>query len=289
VVPVVVTDSAPTPARQWSIAGRRLDLARPLVMGVVNVTPDSFSDGGRYFDRSVAIAHGQRLIDEGADLLDIGGESTRPGAAAVAESEELDRVLPLVEALRSVPVSVDTSKPGVMRAALAAGAAIVNDVRALQEPGAVEAVRASDCGIVLMHMRGTPRTMQREPQYDDVVAEVVAFLRSRVTALTAAGIGADRLAVDPGFGFGKTVQHNFLLLRELASLQALGRPVLAGLSRKSMLGAVTGRAVDHRLAASVAAALLAVERGARIVRVHDVAATRDALEVWAASREGGGE
>jgi dihydropteroate synthase len=287
VVPALVTDSTPTSSGQWSIAGRSLDLARPLVMGIVNVTPDSFSDGGRYFDCAAAIAHGQRLIDEGADLLDIGGESTRPGAADVSESEELDRVLPRVEALRAVPLSVVTSKPGVMRAALAAGAAIVNDVRALQAPGAIEAVRASQCGIVLMHMQGTPRTMQREPHYEDVVADVVAFLRARVSALTGAGIGAERIAVDPGFGFGKNVEHNFTLLRDLAALQALGCPVLAGLSRKSMLGAVTGRAVDQRLAASVAAALLAVDRGARIVRVHDVAATRDALQVWAATREGG--
>ena len=271
-----------TPA--WSIAGRVLDLSRPLVMGIVNVTPDSFSDGGRYFAGSAALDHARRLIDEGADLLDVGGESTRPGAADVSEAEEVERVLPLVEALRGtgVPVSVDTSKPGVMRAALAAGAAVINDVRALQEPGALDAVRTSDCGLVLMHMQGLPRTMQREPHYEDVVAEVAAFLESRVAVATNAGIRADRIVIDPGFGFGKTLGHNFTLLRRLDDLRVLGRPVLAGLSRKSMLGAVTGRAVDDRMAASLAAAILAVERGARIVRVHDVAATRDAMKVWAA-------
>jgi len=271
-----------TPA--WSIAGRVLDLSRPLVMGIVNVTPDSFSDGGRYFAGSAALDHARRLIDEGADLLDVGGESTRPGAADVSEAEEVERVLPLVEALRGtgVPVSVDTSKPGVMRAALAAGAAVINDVRALQEPGALDAVRASDCGLVLMHMQGLPRTMQREPHYEDVVAEVAAFLEARVAVATNAGIRADRIVIDPGFGFGKTLGHNFTLLRRLDDLRVLGRPVLAGLSRKSMLGAVTGRAVDDRMAASLAAAILAVERGARIVRVHDVAATRDAMKVWAA-------
>ena len=271
-----------TPA--WSIAGRVLDLSRPLVMGIVNVTPDSFSDGGRYFAGSAALDHARRLIDEGADLLDVGGESTRPGAADVSEAEEVERVLPLVEALRGtgVPVSVDTSKPGVMRAALAAGAAVINDVRALQEPGALDEVRTSDCGLVLMHMQGLPRTMQREPHYEDVVAEVAAFLESRVAVATNAGIRADRIVIDPGFGFGKTLGHNFTLLRRLEDLRVIGRPVLAGLSRKSMLGAVTGRAVDDRTAASLAAAILAVERGARIVRVHDVAATRDAMKVWAA-------
>jgi len=287
VAPVALSDAMPTPAHHWSIAGRTLDLARPLIMGIVNVTPDSFSDGGRYFDRSIAIEHGRRLIDEGADLLDIGGESTRPGAADVPEAEEIDRVLPLVEALRdTAPISVDTSKPGVMRAALAAGASIINDVRALQEPGAFETVTASDCGVVLMHMQGTPRTMQREPRYDDVVAEVAGFLRRRAAALAAVGVAADRIAIDPGFGFGKTAEHNFTLLRELGSLTTVGCPLLVGLSRKSMLGAVSGRPVDDRLAASVAAAVLAVERGARIVRVHDVAATRDALRVWAAVRGG---
>jgi dihydropteroate synthase len=272
----------------WSIAGKVLDLSRPLIMGIVNVTPDSFSDGGRYESAPAALAHAERLIAEGADLLDIGGESTRPGAADVSESEELDRVLPLVEALRdsSVTISVDTSKPAVMRAALAAGAAVINDVRAFRAQGALEAVRGSDCGLVLMHMLGSPRTMQSEPQYANVVADVAAFLRGRVADLANAGIDLCRTAIDPGFGFGKSVEHNFALLRRLPALQAIGRPVLVGLSRKSMLGAVTGRTVNERVAASVTAAVLAVERGARIVRVHDVAATRDALQVWAATVTG---
>jgi dihydropteroate synthase len=273
-----------TSASAWSIAGRVLDLSHPLVMGIVNVTPDSFSDGGRHFGGSAALDHARRLIEEGADLIDVGGESTRPGAADVSEAEELDRVLPLVEALcgTGTPISVDTSKPGVMRAVLAAGAAVINDVRALQEQGALDVVRTSDCGVVLMHMQGLPRTMQREPHYDDVMAEVTTFLGSRVAIATKAGVRADRIVIDPGFGFGKTSGHNFTLLRCLEDLRVIGRPVLAGLSRKSMLGAVTGRAVDDRLAASLAAAIMAVERGARIVRVHDVAATRDALKVWAA-------
>jgi dihydropteroate synthase len=284
-------DTAARPAvrstPEWSVAGRDLDLSRPLVMGIVNVTPDSFSDGGRHLSAPAALEHAHRLIDEGADLLDIGGESTRPGAADVSERVEIERVVPLMEALRStsVPLSVDTSKPGVMRAALAAGAVIVNDVRAFQEAGEPKAVAHSRCGLVLMHMQGTPRTMQREPHYGDVVQEVSAFLRARVAALVQAGVAVERIAVDPGFGFGKSVAHNFRLLRELDALMALGRPVLVGLSRKSMLGAVTGRAVGERVAASVAAAVLAAERGARIVRVHDVAATRDALQVWAAMRK----
>lgn len=255
-------------------------------MGVVNVTPDSFSDGGRFFDFEQAVAHGAQLIAEGADLLDIGGESTRPGAAAVDVDEELARVIPLVRALRGrgVPISVDTSKPEVMRVALAEGASVVNDVRALQSPGALEAVAATDCGVVLMHMQGEPGTMQLAPRYDDVVREVAGFLRARRDALAAAGVARERIALDPGFGFGKTVAHNFALLARLHELTALGQPLLVGLSRKSMLGHVTGRAVDARVHASVAAAVLAAERGARIVRVHDVAATRDALAVWQALR-----
>jgi dihydropteroate synthase len=265
----------------WAVAGRTLTLRRPLVMGIVNVTPDSFSDGGLHADYDAALAHGRRLIDEGADLLDIGGESTRPGAADVPADEELRRVLPLVEALRpaGVPLSVDTSKPAVMRAALAAGAAVINDVRALQAPGALEAVAEGDCGLVLMHMQGTPRTMQQAPHYDDVVAEVRDFLAARIAALTAAGVALERIAVDPGFGFGKSVAHNYTLLRELGRFGVLGRPLLAGLSRKSMLG-ITGRRAAERIVESVTGAVLAVERGARIVRVHDVAATRDALAVW---------
>jgi dihydropteroate synthase len=271
---------------RWACGGRIFDLARPLVMGVVNVTPDSFSDGGRFFDFEQAVAHGAQLIAEGADLLDIGGESTRPGAAAVDVDEELARVIPLVRALRDrgVPISVDTSKPEVMRVALAEGASVVNDVRALQSPGALEAVAATDCGVVLMHMQGEPGTMQLAPRYDDVVREVAGFLRARRDALAAAGVARERIALDPGFGFGKTVAHNFALLARLHELTALGQPLLVGLSRKSMLGHVTGRAVDARVHASVAAAVLAAERGARIVRVHDVAATRDALAVWQALR-----
>ncbi len=259
-------------------------------MGIVNVTPDSFSDGGQHASRDSALAHALRLIDEGADILDIGGESTRPGAAAVSQAEEIDRVVPLIAALagRGVPLSVDTSKPEVMRAALAAGAAIVNDVYALRAPGAVEEVAASGCGVVLMHMQGVPRTMQVAPHYDDVVAEVSAFLKERLVALGDAGVTPDRVALDPGFGFGKTVEHNFRLLRELPRLGALGCPVLVGLSRKSMLGAVTGRAVGERVTASVVGAVLAAGRGARVLRVHDVAATRDGLRVWEAM-QGQGE
>ena len=253
-------------------------------MGIVNVTPDSFSDGGQYSTHGQALAHAQRLIEEGADILDIGGESTRPGAADVPLAAELDRVVPLIESLASagIPLSVDTSKPGVMQAALDAGAAIVNDVYALRAPGALDVVAASDCGLVLMHMQGVPRTMQVEPRYDDVVAEVAGFLQQRLAALQAAGVKRERIALDPGFGFGKTVEHNFTLLRELPRLGALGCAVVAGLSRKSMLGAVTGRALGERATASVVGAVLAVERGARVVRVHDVAATRDGLRVWEA-------
>jgi dihydropteroate synthase len=275
----------------WSVAGATLDLSRPLIMGVVNVTPDSFSDGGRFLSFADARAHALRLVDEGADLLDIGGESTRPGAADVSEDEETQRVIPLIETLRGcgIPISIETSKAAVMRAALAAGAAIVNDVRALQEPGAVEAVAATDCGIVVMHMQGTPRTMQREPRYDDVVREVSTFLQERVVALGRAGIAAARIVVDPGFGFGKSVVHNYTLLHDLRALTQIGRPLLVGISRKAMLGAATGRQVGERAAASIAAAVLAVERGARIVRVHDVAGTRDAIRVWAAmTRKGDG-
>ncbi len=276
------------PIAGWSMTGRVLALERPLIMGIVNVTPDSFSDGGRFLEPSAALEHARRLIDEGADILDIGGESTRPGSAAIPESEEIARVVPVLEALRTsgVVLSVDTSKPGVMRAALDAGAAIVNDVCALQAPGALDAVAASDCGVVLMHMQGSPRTMQLNPHYTDVVGEVRDFLRGRIAAATARGVAAVRIVVDPGFGFGKTVEHNFELLGQLAALTKLGVPILAGVSRKGMLGAVTGRAVGDRTAASVAATVVAVERGARIVRVHDVAATRDALRVWAATRKG---
>ncbi|MBI5890776.1 MAG: dihydropteroate synthase [Nitrosomonadales bacterium] len=260
------------------------DLARPLVMGIVNVTPDSFSDGGLHASTAAAIAHARQLMADGADILDIGGESTRPGAAAVSTQQELERVLPVIEGLRGIPVpiSIDTWKPQVMRDALAAGACMVNDINALQEAGALEAVAASDAGVCLMHKQGVPQTMQQQPQYQDVVAEVSAFLRLRMAAAEAAGIARERIVIDPGFGFGKTLAHNLDLLRELEIFGALGVPVLAGLSRKSMLGAVTGRGVNERLAASVAAALLAVQRGAAIVRVHDVRETVDALKIWSA-------
>ena len=266
----------------------RLDLSRPRVMGIVNVTPDSFSDGGHYLSRDAALAHAQRLIAEGADLLDIGGESTRPGAAPVGTQEELDRVLPVIEGLRglSIPLSIDTYRPEVMRAALAAGACMVNDIGALQAPGALEAVAASEAAVCLMHMQGRPQTMQAQPEYADVVGEVRAFLAARIAAAEAAGVSRERIVVDPGFGFGKALGHNLALLRELTALGELGVPILAGLSRKSMLGAITGQDVEHRLPASVAAALIAVQRGAAIVRVHDVGATVDALKVWQAVQQG---
>ena len=284
------TAQGPHIAVSWKVGGRELSLARPLIMGLVNVTPDSFSDGGLHATQTAALAHATRLIEEGADILDIGGESTRPGSAEVALAQELDRVIPLVEALapRGVPLSVDTSKPDVMRAALRAGAAIINDVHALRTPGAIEAVAASDCGVVLMHMQGEPRTMQLAPRYEDVVAEVRVFLRERLGALEAAGVPAERVALDPGFGFGKTVEHNFTLLRELQRFASLGCPVVAGLSRKSMLGAATGRPVGERATASAVGAVLALERGARVLRVHDVAATRDGVRVWEAM-QGQGE
>ena len=267
----------------WDAGRFRIDLGVPRVMGIVNVTPDSFSDGGLYADAAAAIAHCERLVDAGADIVDIGGESTRPGARGPGIDEELARVLPIVRAAvrLGVPVSVDTSVPEVMRAALALGADIVNDVRALQRPGALETLAAHpDAGVCLMHMRGEPRSMQQAPHYDDVVAEVVRFLDERCRAVQAAGIAAQRIVVDPGIGFGKTPAHNLELLARQRELRALGRPLLVGWSRKSTLGVVTGRPVDERLPASVAAAMLAVQQGASIVRVHDVAATVDALKVW---------
>jgi len=255
---------------------------RPLLMGIVNVTPDSFHDGGRFAAAGDAIAQARRLIDEGADLLDLGGESTRPGAAPVPAEEELRRVLPVLEALRDcgVPVSVDTRQPAVMRVALAAGAAMINDVSALRAPGAVEAVAGTDASVCLMHMQGEPRTMQQAPRYADVVGEVTAFLAARIDVCVAAGIDRGRIVIDPGFGFGKRLEDNLALARALPELAKLA-PVLAGFSRKSMIGAMTGRAATgDRLAGSVAAALWAARHGAAILRVHDVAATRDALAVW---------
>lgn len=259
------------------------DLAhRPLVMGIVNVTPDSFSDGGLCASTERALAHAARLIEEGADWLDIGGESTRPGSAPVDVEEELRRIIPVVEALASldISVSVDTSKPEVIRAAITAGAAMINDVNALRAPGALGAVSDGGVAACLMHMQGEPRSMQINPQYDDVVGEVKDFLRHRLEAAEAAGIPRNRLVIDPGFGFGKNQNHNIELLRHLDGFLDLGVPVMVGLSRKSMLGKITGNEVSDRVYASVAAALLAVAKGARIVRVHDVKATRDALAVY---------
>ena len=265
----------------------RLSLSRPGIMGIVNITPDSFSDGGWLHDAPAAISHALKLREQGADILDVGGESTRPGAMAVTADEEIRRVLPVIEGLvrEGCLVSVDTQKPEVMRAALDAGAAMVNDVVALQAPGALEAVANSDAALCLMHMQGEPRTMQQAPRYDDVVDEVKRFLQARVTACEAAGIARERLVIDPGFGFGKTLQHNLVLLKRLDRLAELGLPVLAGLSRKSMLGALTGRPVGEREFAGVAAHLIAVARGAQLVRVHNVMAMRDALAVWNAVEE----
>jgi len=262
----------------------RLSLGRPLVMGIVNVTPDSFSDGGRFLDPAAAIAQARRLVEEGADLIDIGAESSRPGADAVDSKEEVRRLMPVLEAVRElpVPISVDTMKPEVMRMAIAEGASMINDINALRSPGALEAIAASNAGVCLMHMQGEPRSMQQAPRYGEVVAEVKAFLAGRMAAAQAHGIARERIIVDPGFGFGKTVEHNFDLLRHLERIAELGLPVMAGWSRKSTLGTITGRTATGRLAASVAAALLAVQHGARIVRVHDVAATKDALAVLAA-------
>lgn len=265
----------------------QLDLARPLVMGIVNVTPDSFFDGGLHGRRDAAIAYARQLIAAGADILDIGGESTRPGAVPVSVQEELDRVLPVIEALQdaSVPISVDTFKPAVMKAAIAAGAHMVNDINALQDEAAMDTVAKSCVAVCLMHKQGNPQTMQLQPDYRDVVAEVVCFLRARIESAASAGIARGRIVVDPGFGFGKTLGHNLALLRELKRFTELGVPLLVGLSRKSMLGALTGQGVEQRLSASVAAALIAVQRGANIVRVHDVRATVDALKIWHAISE----
>lgn len=271
----------------WQTTRFELDLARPHVMGIVNVTPDSFSDGGQHADVRAAIEHCERLVHEGADILDIGGESTRPGAGTPNAAEELARVLPVLRhaVTLGVPVSVDTSQPAVIRAALDIGVDIVNDVRALTRPGAMAEVAGhARAGACLMHLRGEPATMQEHAHYDDVVREVLGELAARVAQATAAGIAPARIAIDPGIGFAKKPEHNLELLARQPELLALGRPVLVGWSRKSTLGVVTGRAVGERLAASVAAAVLAVERGAHIVRVHDVAATVDGLKLWNAAR-----
>ena len=265
-----------------------LRLDRPLIMGIVNVTADSFSgDGHAHTGLSDALRHAERLIAEGADMLDIGGESSRPGAIPVSVAEELQRVVPLLERLKGcgVPLSIDTVKPEVMRAAIVAGADLINDITALQAPGALEAVADSNAAVCLMHMQGTPGTMQAAPQYDDVVQEVMAFLAGRVAAVEAAGIARERIVLDPGFGFGKTLAHNQALFRALPRFAHFDLPLLVGVSRKSMLGQITGREVGERMPASIAAALLAAQSGAHIIRVHDVAATKDALAVLSALDE----
>jgi dihydropteroate synthase len=280
-------NSMPSPEVLLRCADKLLDLSQPVVMGVVNVTPDSFSDGGRFLSVEAAVEHGVRLAEEGAALIDVGGESTRPGAEPVGAEVELERVIPVIERLRAATtaiISVDTSKAEVMRAASAAGAGLINDVRALREPGTLAAAAASGCAVCLMHMQGEPRTMQRAPSYADVVGEVRAFLAGRVAESLAAGLAPERLAVDPGFGFGKTLEHNLTLLRRLGELAADGPPVLVGLSRKSMLGTLTGRAAGERVYGSVALAVIAALNGARIIRAHDVAATVEALTVTAAVR-----
>lgn len=264
-----------------------LDLARPRIMAIINVTVDSFSGDGLGDDLTRAVERAEQAVADGAEILDIGGESTRPGSLGVAEADELARVIPLVERLSGlpVPISVDTMKPVVMRAALAAGASMINDVNGFRAEGAVEAVAGSDAALCVMHMQGEPRTMQAAPQYRDVVAEVSAFLDERVQVLRDAGVAAGRIVLDPGFGFGKTVEHNLAMLRQLERFGVSGYPVLAGLSRKSLLGVLTGRPPAERVIGSVVSALIAVQHGARIVRVHDVAATRDALKVWEAVAE----
>ncbi|MGG7603468.1 dihydropteroate synthase [Massilia sp. BKSP1R2A-1] len=271
---------------QYSFALEGPSSLQPVVMGILNVTPDSFSDGGRYQGLEFALSHAEEMIRDGATMIDIGGESTRPGSPSVPVSEELARVMPTLYALRTLDValSVDTCKPEVMREAIIAGADMINDINGFRAPGAIDAVRDSDCGLCLMHMQATPQTMQQAPSYADVVQEVIDFLKARVEAMVGEGIARERICIDPGFGFGKTVEHNYALLRELKRIRdEVGLPVLAGLSRKSMIGAVTGRPVEQRVAGSVGGALAAVAHGAKIVRVHDVAETVDALKVWYAA------
>lgn len=278
-----------TPAGRRLVCGRYvLSLKRPLVMGIVNLTSDSFSGDGHAEDARCAIEHGLQLVAEGADILDLGAESSRPGAESIARQLELARLLPVIEGLRDcgVPLSVDTCKPEVMRAVLAAGVDMINDITALQAPEALAVVADSNCALCLMHMQGVPRSMQEAPFYDDVVNEVRAFFVERLAKLTAAGVNESRLCFDPGFGFGKTLQHNLDLLRHLDRLAIEGVPLLVGMSRKSMLGALTGRPAGQRLPASIAAAMLALARGASVVRVHDVAATRDAVTLFAAVNGG---
>lgn len=267
-----------------------LDLSTPVVMGVLNITPDSFSDGGRFIDIDRAIAHGVAMVEAGAGLIDVGGESTRPGAQAVSEAEEIDRVVPVITALvrhLAIPLSIDTSKPGVMTAAVSAGASLINDVRALQEPGALDAAAATDAGVCLVHMLGAPRTMQRDPQYTDVVVEVRDFLRTRVDECLRAGIARERIVLDPGIGFGKRLAHNLQLLAKLPELLQLRLPLLIGVSRKSMFGELLQRGVEQRLAGGLGVATASVLAGASIVRAHDVAETVDAVRVAAALKEAG--
>jgi dihydropteroate synthase len=262
-----------------------LDFSRPQIMGILNVTPDSFSDGGSYVAPEIAVERALAMVEEGACIIDIGGESTRPGAQSVTVVDEIARVVPVIKAIRqhsNVPISIDTSKPVVMRAAVAAGASMINDVRALQEEGALAAAAELNVPVCLMHMQGEPRTMQANPHYDDVVSDVYHFLEERINAALAAGIARHHLLIDPGFGFGKTLAHNLLLLKELGRFKALGVPLLVGISRKSMIGQVLDKPVEQRLYGSLAAAVLALSQGADILRVHDVAATVDVLKVWQA-------
>jgi len=271
---------------RWRITRGWLDLAQPRIMGIVNITPDSFSDGGQFLSPSAALHHAETLVSQGADLLDLGAESSRPGALAIDAETEWGRLAPVLsEALKlGAPVSVDTCKPEIMRRCLDAGADIINDIRAFSSPESEAAVTShANCGLVVMHMQGTPQTMQRAPEYENVTGKVAAFLAQRCAALTNKGVTRARLVVDPGFGFGKSAQHNLTLLQDQGRLRSLGHPLLVGLSRKTVLGAITGRAVGERNAASLAASLAAIVRGASIVRVHDVAATRDAFLIWQAA------
>lgn len=273
---------------KMNFAGRVIDLSQPQVMGILNVTPDSFSDGGQFNRLDTALAQAERMVREGASFIDVGGESTRPGAADVSTQEELDRVCPVVEAIQQrldVAISVDTGTPEVIAQSAALGAGLINDIRALQRDGALEAAAAAEIPVCVMHMQGEPGTMQQDPHYDNVHAEVTAFLMDRVAAAKDAGIAEDRLILDPGFGFGKNLEHNLLLLEALEQLGALGYPLLVGLSRKSMLGQITGRDVSERLPASLAVATIAAMKGAAIIRVHDVRETADAVKVVAALKD----
>ena len=274
---------------QWRCRHRTIDLSRPIVMGILNVTPDSFSDGDRYSTAAAALARAKRIEEEGATVVDVGGESTRPGAAAVDETVEIARVIPVIEGIAAasdIAISIDTSKPAVMAAAIAAGACIVNDVFALRAPGARECAAASEVGVCLMHMQGEPRTMQDDPHYDDVAAEVCEFLARQRDACVAAGIARDAIVLDPGLGFGEGLAHNMTLLRELPRFAALNVPLLVGVSRKSFIGRILGRPVEERLYGGLGLAALAVGQGARIIRTHDVAATRDAIGMVSAVLQG---